>query len=145
MSLSCCFQRLTWVKSTSLQLLGDKSSSFVQIISNYVHLTVIICTYLVILSFDVNKPPYTCVNMSPVHPGYKNSSVLIQTIYPSLISLMVSVDVKHHVYKQFQSSGGVWKSRWTSWAPVPNKPTVSVEVKQHFSFIRTILVLSVLA
>ena len=30
-----------------------------------------------------------------------------------------------------QSSGGVWKSRWPSWAPVPNKPTVSVDVKQH--------------
>ena len=28
-----------------------------------------------------------------------------------------------------QSSGGVWKSRWPSWAPVPNKPTVSVDVK----------------
>ena len=27
----------------------------------------------------------------------------------------------------------VRKSRWTSWAPVPNKPTVSVDVKQHFS------------
>ena len=27
----------------------------------------------------------------------------------------------------------VWKSRWTSWAPVPNKPTVSVDVKQHFN------------
>ena len=25
----------------------------------------------------------------------------------------------------------VWKSRWTSWAPVPNKPTVSVDIKQH--------------
>ena len=24
------------------------------------------------------------------------------------------------------------KSKWTSWAPVPNKPTVSVHVKQHF-------------
>ena len=33
-----------------------------------------------------------------------------------------------------QSSGAVWKSRWTSWAPVPDKPTVSVDVKQHFSF-----------
>ena len=32
-----------------------------------------------------------------------------------------------------QSSGAVWKSRWTSWFPVPNKPTVSVDVKQHFS------------
>ena len=34
-----------------------------------------------------------------------------------------------------RSSGAVWKSRWTSWAPVPNKPTVSVDVKQHFNFI----------
>ena len=25
-------------------------------------------------------------------------------------------------------------SRWTSWAPVPDKPTLSVDVKQHFSF-----------
>ena len=32
-----------------------------------------------------------------------------------------------------QSSGAVWVSRWTSWAPVPNKPTVSVDVKQHFN------------
>ena len=32
-----------------------------------------------------------------------------------------------------QSSGAVWKSRWTSWAQVPNKPTVSVDVKQHFN------------
>ena len=28
--------------------------------------------------------------------------------------------------------GAVWESRWQSWAPVPNKPTVSVDVKQHF-------------
>ena len=32
-----------------------------------------------------------------------------------------------------QSSGAVWKSRWTSWAAIPNKPTVSVDVKQHFN------------
>ena len=32
-----------------------------------------------------------------------------------------------------QSSGAVWKSRWPSWAPVPNKLTVSVDVKQHFN------------
>ena len=32
-----------------------------------------------------------------------------------------------------QSSEAVWKWRWTSWAPVPNKPTVSVDVKQHFN------------
>ena len=39
-----------------------------------------------------------------------------------------------------QSSGAVRKSRWTSWAPVPNKPTVSVDVKQHFK--QAFLVLS---
>ena len=27
----------------------------------------------------------------------------------------------------------MWKSRWQAWAPVPNKPTVSVDVKQHFN------------
>ena len=32
-----------------------------------------------------------------------------------------------------QSSGAVWESRWTSWAPALNKPTVSVDVKQHFN------------
>ena len=32
-----------------------------------------------------------------------------------------------------QSSGGVWKWRWPSWAPVPNKPKVSVDVKQNTS------------
>ena len=32
-----------------------------------------------------------------------------------------------------QRSGAVWKSRWPSCAPVPNKPTVSVDVKQHFN------------
>ena len=34
---------------------------------------------------------------------------------------------------KFQSSGAVWKPRWTSWAPIPNKPTVAVKVKQHFN------------
>ena len=33
-------------------------------------------------------------------------------------------------YSLSQSSGAVWKSRWPSWVPVPNKPTVSVDVKQ---------------
>ena len=32
-----------------------------------------------------------------------------------------------------QKSGGVRKSRWPSWAPVPKKPTVSVDVKQYFN------------
>ena len=47
---------------------------------------------------------------------------------------MVSVDVKQHF--NVQSSGAVWKSRWPSWAPVPNKHTVFVDVKQHFNNIR---------
>ena len=34
---------------------------------------------------------------------------------------------------ELESSGAVWKSRWPSWAPVPSKPTVSVDVKQHFN------------
>ena len=43
--------------------------------------------------------------------------------------------VYSHIFRflvQIQSSGAVWQSRWTPWAPVPNKPTVSVDVKQHF-------------
>ena len=36
------------------------------------------------------------------------------------------------------------KSRWPSWAPVPNKPTVSVDVKQHSTFFLLVLVLLVL-
>ena len=36
-----------------------------------------------------------------------------------------------------QSSGDVWKARWPSWAPVPNKPTVSVEVKQRSAICTT--------
>ena len=35
--------------------------------------------------------------------------------------------------RKCQSSGAVWKSRWTSWAPVPNKPAGCVDVKQHFN------------
>ena len=40
---------------------------------------------------------------------------------------MVSVDVKHHVYLAQK----LCESRSGSWAPIPNKPTVSVDVKQH--------------
>ena len=32
-----------------------------------------------------------------------------------------------------QRSGAMRKSRWLSWVPVPNKPMVSVDVKQHFN------------
>ena len=35
--------------------------------------------------------------------------------------------------------GAVSKLRWTSWAPVPNKPTVSVDVKQHFNHVTIVL------
>ena len=35
-----------------------------------------------------------------------------------------------YVWSEFTSCVRV---RWTSWAPVPNKPTVSVDVKQHFN------------
>ena len=35
---------------------------------------------------------------------------------------------------QSQSSVIVWESRWPSWAPVPNKPTVSVDVMMMWSF-----------
>ena len=40
---------------------------------------------------------------------------------------MVSVDAK----QRSKLRSCVWKSWWTSWAPVPNKPTVSVDVKHH--------------
>ena len=35
-----------------------------------------------------------------------------------------------YVWSEFTSCV---KVTWTSWAPVPNKPTVSVDVKQHFN------------
>ena len=47
---------------------------------------------------------------------------------------LIKIDIKstaHSVAKQ--SSGAVWKSRWPSWVPVPNKPTVSADVKQRFN------------
>ena len=37
-----------------------------------------------------------------------------------------------------QNSRAVWKSRWISSAPVPNKPTISVDVKQHFNCARSL-------
>ena len=36
-------------------------------------------------------------------------------------------------YSNVRVWGTVWKSRWTSRAPVPNIPTVSVDVKQPFN------------
>ena len=37
----------------------------------------------------------------------------------------------NYYYQNQQSSGVVWKSRWPSWAPIPNKPMPSVDIKQH--------------
>ena len=34
-----------------------------------------------------------------------------------------------------ESSGAVWKSRWPSRAPIPNKPSVSVDVKQRSTYL----------
>ena len=39
---------------------------------------------------------------------------------PSLIVLMVSVDVKHNTETKAQSSGAVCESRWPSWASSPS-------------------------
>ena len=70
----------------------------------------------------------------------KRSDMTSFCVHPA-VPLSVAYDDKFKAanYKDnthTQSSGAVWKSRWTSWAPVPNKPTVSVDVKQHFIIIR---------
>ena len=86
---------------------------------------------------SVNEAWSVTFPATSLRPFYKFAINKIGFITPSLISLMVSVDVKHHVYLLnwfHQSPGAVWKSRWPSWAPVPNKPLVSVDVKQHFNF-----------
>ena len=61
---------------------------------------------------------------------------------PSLIILMVSVDVKHHVYlltcsiATSHSSGAVWKSRWSSWAVRLTSLLVFVDVKNYWTVLR---------
>ena len=52
MSISCCFHRLICDKGTQLKLHGDKIRNYVQIlsnrlniISNHMHITVIVCLY----------------------------------------------------------------------------------------------------
>ena len=47
---------------------------------------------------------------------------------------------RHH-HHHHQSSGAVRKSSWTSWAPVPNTPTVSVDVTQHSTIILNIIII----
>ena len=58
---------------------------------------------------------------SDVRPTWFNTQVYIHNIYTN------------QAWYSLQSSGAVWKSRWPSWTPVPNKPTVSVDVKRHFN------------
>ena len=65
------------------------------------------CERLLVKTGSPKLPPAT-----PLHTEIK------AVIVPSLVA---------------RSSGAVWKSRWTSWAPVLNKPTVSVDVKQHLN------------
>ena len=43
---------------------------------------------------------------------------------------MTSEDIKHQLIRP-RAERAVWKWRWSSWAPVPNMPTVSMNVKQH--------------
>ena len=47
---------------------------------------------------------------------------------------VLTMDLYDYNYRSLtdrMSYGAVWKSRWPSWAPVPNKPKVSEDVKQH--------------
>ena len=62
--------------------------------------------------------------------SHEESDTSFPPFSPSLISLMASVDDKHHVYYLRTRAQ---ESRWTSWDPFPNKPTISVDVKQHFN------------
>ena len=62
-----------------------------------------------------------CV-MSTVRPASGQLVVWWLVLYPA-----------RGIQSTRQRSGAVRKSTWTSWAPVPNKPTVSVDVKQHFN------------
>ena len=65
--------------------------------------------------------------------GLTTGLLLLLLLPLSLICCLASEDIKQKRTTELllQSSGDVWKSRWPSWAPVPNKPTVSVDVKQH--------------
>ena len=52
----------------------------------------------------------------------------VAAVLPVLhIYLYISLDLS------IQSSGALRKSRWPSWVPAHNKPTVSVDVKQNLS------------
>ena len=76
------------------------------------------------LGFGVNPSPSTLGNPQP-HTKAKG-----RLLEDQCRVLCINSCKK---YNHSQCSGAVWKSRWTSWAPVPNKPMVSVDVKQHFN------------
>ena len=63
------------------------------------------------------------------HFTARSLRMLFEDIPLDCITISLSKGDKH--FWKVQSSGAVSKSRWTSWAPVSNKPTVSVDVKQH--------------
>ena len=63
--------------------------------------------------------------------GVENSNWLDVAWIKPVVCLQSETSVPTAI--ECHSSGARWKSRWTSWAPVPNKLTVSVDVKQHFN------------
>ena len=80
-----------------------------------------------IVSFPYRRFTYRSIIVSNVtcQMGLCSQGFLVLHVELYLLSLrMLSLP---------QSSGAVWVSRWTSWAPIPNKPTVSVDVKQHWT------------
>ena len=56
-------------------------------------------------------------------------SILIQ----QLTKMTLTVISQYH---QNYAPVRLTEFRWLSWAPIPNKPTVSVDIKQHFNNIR---------
>jgi len=54
-------------------------------------------------------------------------------------TLVYAANFAHYEYKRrqrLQSDTSSVKVRWPSWAPVPDKPTVPVDVKQHPTTVR---------
>ena len=77
----------------------------------------------------VSLAPSVCQSREP---SFRCCCLLVAShFYPFLLSFLQFCLVFCCLF--FQSLGAVRKSRWPSWAPVPNKPTVSVDVKQHFN------------
>ena len=73
-----------------------------------------------------NEPQFLC-NVKQhwtMHTHWSQFVPNMSTRHPRTLSSTSS-------FKRHQSLGAVWQSRWTSWAPVPNKPTVFEDVNQH--------------